>query len=167
MQKSLPTFGEVVPGAGGRLAGIMRGSVVDGARQPDYALIVSDAPAGDLGKLKWGTYGEEVPGAASLTDGLANTLAMIAAKCPAALAVSKLKIDGHKDWYIASRTEMWAARGNVPELFKKEWHWTSTQDSRSDAFAQDFEDGSSTWIGKGNEFRVRAFRRIPLDHLNA
>jgi hypothetical protein len=166
MQKSLPTFGELVPGEGGRLAGIMRGALVDGVRQPDYALIVADKPVGDLGRMAWGEYGKDVPGASSLTDGRSNTSAMAAAGSKAALAVQDLTIDGHAYWYIPSRAELWAARANVPELFDKEWHWSSTQTSRYYAYVQGFENGYSGWGGKVTEHRVRAFRRIQLHHFN-
>jgi len=102
---------------------------------------------------------------ASLTDGLRNTQAMLAAKCPPALHIAKLATaEGHTDLYLPSRAELWALRANVPELFDKTWHWSSTQDSASSAFAQLFEYGSSYWSSKGIGFRVRAVRRIPLQH---
>jgi hypothetical protein len=80
--------------------------------------------------------------------------------------VAGIEIDGHKDYYLPARAELWAARANAPELFDKAWHWSSTQDSRNDAFVQGFEHGSSDWTYKGGEHRVRAFRRIPLELLN-
>ncbi len=164
LQPTLPAFGELVPGAGGRLAGIMRGNVVAGVRQPDYALIVASM---DDVSLPWGEYGKAVPGADSLTDGLANTLAMIKAKCPPALHVQKMTAGLHNDWYLPARAEMWAARANVPELFGKAFHWTSTQHSSHYAFVQGFEYGGSGWDFKDYEHRVRAFRRIPLQHFPA
>ena len=162
---TLPTFGEVVPGEGGRLGAIMRGNVVDGVRQPDYAIIVPDLPGIDL---PWGQRGQDVTGATSLTDGLANTAAMLAAKCPPALHIAQLKTsEGHTDLYLPARAEMWALRANVPELFDKAWHWSSTQLSGSVAFIQSFEGGSSYWDDKDNDYRVRAVRRIPLQHFPA
>lgn len=167
MQKTQPTFGEPVPGEGGRLVAIMRGALVNSERQPDYALILAEPTKGDLGQLAWGRYGLNVPNADSLTDGLSNTRAMCAAGCTLALKLQKLTIEGHKDWYLASRAEYWAARANTPELFAKEWHWTSTQLSALIAFVQDFETGLSHWHDKVSSHRVRAFRRIPLYHFNA
>lgn len=161
---TLPTFGAIVPGEGGHLAGIMRGPVVNGERQPDYALIVATTPAV---LLPWGEYGKEVAGAGSLTDGLANTQAMLKAKCPPALHVAGIEIEGHKDYYLPARAELWAARANVPELFDKAFHWSSTQSSRYDAFVRGFEGGSSYWGSKDYACRVRAFRRIPLYHFPA
>lgn len=161
---TLPPFGEIVPGEGGRLGGIMRGALIDGVRQPDYALIVPDLPAV---RLKWGKD-IEIKGANSLTDGLANTRAMLEAQCPPALHIASLKTaEGHTDLYLPARGEMWALRANVPELFEKDWHWTSTQDGRSSAFVQDFELGYSGWFSKDYDFFVRAARRIPLYHINA
>jgi hypothetical protein len=163
--RTLPTFGEIVPGAGGRLGAIMRGALVDGVRQSDYAVIVADAVAGgEVLKLAWGNYGTEIPGAASRTDGLANTAAMVKANCPAALAVAGLQLEGFTDWYLPARGEMWGLCANVPELFAPEYHWTSTQGSRFTAFVQDVAGGGSYWGGKDNEFRVRAVRRIQLQH---
>ena len=160
---TLPPFGEIVPGEGGRLGGIMRGALIDGVRQPDYALIVPDLPAV---RLKWGKD-IEVKGANSLTDGLSNTQAMLAAQCPPALHIAGLKTaEGHSDLYLPARGEMWALRAHVPELFEKDWHWTSTQLGRGTAFVQDFEYGSSCWNGKDGGSLVRAARRIPLYHVN-
>jgi hypothetical protein len=164
---TLPTFGEIVPGTGGRLGAIMRGALVDGVRQSDYAVIVPEAKAANLGNMPWGEYGKDVAGAASLTDGMANTIAMAGAGSAAALKVRELEIEGHRDFYIPSRGEMWALRANVPELFDKEWHWTSTQDGRHDAFVQNFAGGDSGWYGKDVECRVRAVRRIQLQHFGA
>jgi len=162
-QISLPTFGEIVPGEGGRLGAIMRGNLVGGVRQDDYALIVPKILAI---KLPWGVYGESVPGANSLTDGLANTQAMLRAKCPPALRIATLEADGHKDLYLAARAEYWALRANVPELFANAVHWTSTQGSSNGAIAQDFECSFSVWYDESYEFLVVPVRRIPLYHFN-
>lgn len=163
---SLPDFGSAISGQGGIFAAILRGPIVDGVQLPPYALLVSDAAAGEI-KAVWGNYGKDVPGTSSRTDGKANTDAMVLAECPAAVRVREISIDGHTDFYLPALGELNSAAANVPELFSKDgWYWTSTQYSRYNAFVQDFEDGSSDWDGKGNERRVRAFRRIPLELLN-
>lgn len=154
---TLPAFGSVIPSQGGYLAAIMRGPVIDGEEQPPFALLVSDAAAGEV-TAEWGTYGKEIEGAASRLDGMANTAAMVAAECPAALKIRALEIEGHSDWYVPSLGELNSAAANVPELFAKEYYWTSTQYSRNNAFVQDFQNGNSDWNNKNNEFRVRAFR---------
>lgn len=164
LQPTLPTFGEIVPGAGGRLAAILRGNLVNSIREPDYALILLDVKAVNLGSMPWGDYGQTVAGADSRTDGLANTRAMAAAGSKCAQQVLALTAGGHKDWYIGSRGELRACEVNVPELFEDGYHWTSTQGSADFAFAQNFRSGDSDWGGKDGEFRVRAFRRIPLEY---
>lgn len=164
---TLAAFGATIPGQGGTFAAILRAPRVDGAEQPPYALIVSDAAAGEI-HSQWGEYGKDVSGANSRTDGRGNTEAMADAECPAALRVRELRIDGHADWFVPSLGELNSAAANVPELFStKGWYWTSTQISRNGAFVQVFEYGGSTWGGKGGEHRVRACRAIPLDLLTA
>ena len=166
-QFPLPAFGSFIVGQCGFLAAILRGPTVDGVKQPSFALLVSDKAVGE-GMAAWGKYGEEVPNAGSRTDGLANTAAMAETQCPAALLVRALDLDGHKDWYLPSLGELNSAAANVPEQFDTDgWYWTSTQDSRHFAFVQDFEFGFSGWGDRGYEHRVRAFRRIPLELLNA
>ncbi|MDF3822570.1 hypothetical protein P3G55_21900 [Leptospira sp. 96542] len=174
-QPTLPTFGEIVPGEHGRLGAIMRGALVSTKgkkRHPDYAVIVLDLPGIDL---PWGEYGKQITGAESLTDGLANTEALLKAQGSASAAeryaaqhIAELRQKhGIPDLYLGARGEMWGLRANVPELFDKVIHWTSTQTSAGYAFVQDFEYGYSYWYGKDYEFRVRALRRIQLQHFNA
>lgn len=163
---SLPAFGSAIAGQGGIFAAILRGPTVDGVQLPPYALLVSDAATGEV-NAAWGNYGKDVPGTSSRTDGKANTDAMVMAECPAALRVREISIDGHTDFYLPALGELNSAAANVPELFNTEgWYWTSTQYSRDSAFVQDFEHGTSFWLSKDNEHRVRAFRRIPLELLN-
>lgn len=163
----LPAFGALIAAQGGHFAAIMRGPIVAGVETPPYALIVSPADT-ELGKYEWGKYGTELTGCDDRRDGVANTQAMAAAECPAALRTREFAHAGHTDWYLPALGELNAATANVPELFDKTgWYWTSTQASRYNAFAQGFEYGCSDWSAKGHEFRVRAFRRIPLDLLTA
>lgn len=166
-QPTLPSFGEIVPGEGGRLGAIMRGEMVDGVRLPDYAVIVPDAKGTQIAKAAYGCYGVDIAGTGSLLDGLANTRAMAAAGSDTAKKVLDMKVNGHADLYIPSRGEMWALRANVPELFEKEYHWTSTQGGRYYAYVQYVAYGYSGWGTKGNDYRVRAVRRIQLHHVSA
>lgn len=164
---TLRPFGSLVTEAGGHFAAVVRGATIDGAQQPCEALIVCDAEAGET-LAKWGEYGSNTPGTSSRTDGRANTEAMAAAKCPAALAIHGKAIAGHSDWFVPSIGEMNCAAANAPELFAPNGvYWTSTQGSARYAFVQDFEYGDSYWGDKGTTRRVRAFRRIPLDTLIA
>ncbi len=165
---TLPAFGASIAGQGGIFAAIMRGHIVDGVEQAPYALLVSDAAAGEIENVTWGEDGKEVTGTSSRSNGKGNTDAMVLANCPAALRVREISIDGHTDFFLPSLGELNSAAANVPELFNTDgWYWTSTQFSRSLAFAQGFEYGNSGWDGKDNEHRARAFRVIPLELLNA
>jgi hypothetical protein len=163
----LPAFGALIPGQGGYFAAVLRGLVVDGVEQAPDALIVSDAALGEIAAAAWGNYGKDVPGTTSRTDGRANTAAMAAAGSPAALQLQAITIDGHSDYFLPSLGELNSAAANVPELFAKEWYWTSTQGGRHGAFAQAFGSGYSYWGGKDGELRCRAFRRVPLHTLSA
>ncbi|WP_440062595.1 DUF1566 domain-containing protein [Pseudomonas syringae] len=152
----IPALGSYWPGEGGVNAGLMRG--IEGGR--DYYLIV---PTGDdLGELKFGGYGEEIDGAGSASEGLANTQALVASehKHPAALACVKFSADGKDDFYLPARRELQLAEANVPEVFAKGWHWSSSQRSAYYAFGQYFGDGVQYGFGKGNELRVRPVRRL-------
>lgn len=163
---TLPAFGSAIAGQGGIFAAIIRAPRVDGVEQPPFALIVADRE--HEFESTWGEYGQDVAGARSRTDGFGNTDAMAAAGCTAAKRVRELQIDGHADYYLPSLGELNSAAANVPEAFEPEGvYWTSTQGSRHHAFVQDFEDGGSIWGGKDYEWRVRPFRRIPLDALTA
>ena len=162
---TLPAFGTHFPAHGGYFAAVMRGATVDGVQQPPDALIFTTAEF--EATTTWGEYRQDVPGCASRTDGHANTLAMLAANCPAAMHARGITVDGHSDYYLPSLGELNTAAANAPELFDpKGFYWTSTQYDRYDAFCQSFELGDSPWDSKGNELRVRACRRIPLHTLS-
>nr|WP_241509579.1 DUF1566 domain-containing protein [Pseudomonas ovata] len=153
---AVPAIGEYWPGQGGVNAGLMRG--LEGGR--DYYLIV---PTGDdLGELKFGGSGNEIPDASNPSDGLLNTQALVNSEHmhPAALACVKFSRDGHNDFYLPARRELQVAEANVPEVFAKGWHWSSSQRSANDAFFQYFGDGIQTNDGKVNALRVRPVRRL-------
>lgn len=48
--------------------------------------------------------------------------------------------------------------------FQKEWYWSNTQYAGGGACAwgQDFSDGNQNGLRKGNDFRCRAVRRVPV-----
>ena len=120
--------------------------------------------------LIWGPYGKDMAHAKSQVDGDANTAALIASQHehPAAAWCAGYTRDGHSDFYLPARLDMLHAYIAAPELFDKDgWYWTSTQLSADSAFAQYFRYGSSHWNVKDHEFRVRAFRSIHLQPLNA
>lgn len=107
---------------------------------------------------------DEVDGATSRIDGPGNTRALMArGEHPAAEFASKFQADGHSDFHLPSQLELLMASICAPQLFQKAgWYWSSTQNSRRNAFCQDFEVGHSSWSGEGYEWRVRPFRWIHL-----
>ncbi len=155
---ALPAIGEKWLEQGGLFAGMMRG--IDGG--PDYYLIVAPAEAGEIEEIEWGGRGEAEDGACHDQDGLGNTIALAqsAIDHPAAEWAMGLDINGHADWYLPSRREARLMAANVPDLFKPEWYWTSTQYSAYYAWVQGFVDGSQDIDVKANRSRARAVRRF-------
>jgi len=151
-----PPLGSYWPGQGGFNAGLVRGE--DGA--PDYYLIVPQLT--EQLSAAWGGYGEEVEGASSASDGLANTRALLADSNdhPAAKLASEFTADGHSDFYLPARRELQLAEANVPELFEKAYHWSSSQRSAYVAYLMVFEGGWLDVNRKDGEFLVRPVRRF-------
>lgn len=155
---AVPKIGEPWHGQGGINAGLMRG--MNG--NSDYWLILPTEAAADFGALEWGTSGEKEDGAQSEYDGLANTRSLVesAHSHPAAEACTNLQLGVHNDYYLPARRELSLLYANVPELFEKCWHWSSTQGSSYDAWIQNFNDGFQGYGHKYYKARVRAVRRV-------
>lgn len=154
-----PAHGEYWPGQGGRYICTLPALLGVPARH----LVVGEHETEDL---KFGPL-MDVPGAVSQLDGPANTAALLATgkDHPAAKWAAAYTADGHTDFYLPSRLDLVMAHICAPQLFQKsDWYFSSTQNSRYNAFVQDFEGGLSCWVGKGTGHRVRAFRWV---HLNA
>ncbi|MGF6153991.1 DUF1566 domain-containing protein [Pseudomonas fluorescens] len=152
----IPAIGQYWPGQGGVNAGLMRGE--DG--QPDYWLIVPDVKAK---KLAYGGYKADEPEAASRRDGFANTLHLVEGSGhdhPAAEWCDSLTVEGHTDLYLPAISELALCMANVPELFEKQWHLSSTQRSANFAFYMLFVVGDQDTYGKGFTARVRPVRRF-------
>lgn len=114
-------------------------------------------------ELEWGGYDHDTPGAASHTDGPANTRALLAdnKEHPAATWAAAYTADGHKDFHLPARFDLLMAYLHAPQVFEKQgWYWSSTQTSRYCAFVQVFEFGDSHASHKGCSYRVRAVRWI-------
>jgi hypothetical protein len=71
---------------------------------------------------------------------------------------------GHTDFELPKRKEQAILFGNVPELFAKEWYWSSEQYAPYDGYAwcQFFHDGSQGSLHKSGSLRARAVRRLPI-----
>jgi hypothetical protein len=153
-----PKLGEHWKDQGGILGALMRGQ----NGEPDYYLILATDPLGEHEPIEFGGYGQNTKGAASESDGAANTLALVRSKTPhpAAEWAHGLVIDGHADWYLPARRELRALSCTVPEFFRPEYHWTSTQSSAHSAWCQGFASGYQYYWGKDNELRARVVRRL-------
>lgn len=154
---AVPPIGEQCSGQGGVNAGLMRNPY-----GPDYWLIVPTDPAADLGKMQWGGSGKDEPNAVDEYDGRVNTRVLVESDHdhPAAQACAALTIDGHSDFYLPARRELALLYANVPELFEKGWHWSSTQSSAGLAWGQYFAHGYQYGGYKVTECRVRPVRRL-------
>ena len=153
-----PRIGEAWEGQAGVLAGIIKGE----GDQPDYCLV---APADRSGIIKgqWGPQ-IEVKGALGEFDGMANTWAMAQAGSDIAKRALELAIDGHHDFYIASRREARVVQANISDRYESAWRWTSTEDAGHAFYAwgQDFGCGDQLYWHKDGEFPALLVRRVPI-----
>ena len=149
-----PAVGEVWTGQGGIYAGIVPAR--NGAEA--YHLVIGE----ELGRFEWGPYEVEAP-ATSLTDGLANTLALIEASddYPAAKAAAAHQADGHSDFYLPAAAELYEAWLNLGDKAWG-WVWSSSQRSADTAFTMGFVDGTQASSDEFYELRVRPVRRLPI-----
>ncbi len=120
-----------------------------------------------LKKMRWNESDENIAGALSVYDGLANTRAMAEAGSKLAVAIAELRIGGRDDWYLPSRGEAllaYAADLQGAEVFERDWYWTSTQTAYDPAWAwcQSFNYGLQGDGHKGYQYRVFAVRREPI-----
>lgn len=156
-----PAVGQYWPGQGGYFMGTMPAI---GDLPARHLIFGTEAPK----PLTWGPYGTTVDGANSRTNGATNTAAILAHKAarggdfPAAEWAAAYTADGHTDFHLPSQADLFFASLQPAGIFPMAWHWSSTQDSGSSAFIQSFEVGNSDWSFKGDDFRVRAVRWIPL-----
>ena len=132
-----------------------------------YHLIVALLPEAHFEATRWGPYGLDV-GATSEWDGLTNTAAILRADPANAIArqFRDLDIDGHSDFYWASKHEtdhVYRAMGELARQFLSNGvAWTSTQDSANYAWGQDFDIGDTHYWYKGYEAGALAVRRLFL-----
>ena len=129
-----------------------------------HALIVADKAHTFV--TPWGPA-RSVKGATGI-DGMASTQAMAKAGSKAAQRVLALRIDGHADFYIPSRLELFAVQQMARELLpEKGWGWTSTQDGASSAWVCGFTYGYQHDFHKSYEGSAVAVRRLTLESFNA
>lgn len=157
-----PRIGAHWPEQGGIYAGLIRGE----NGHPDYHVIVAPGDDGETTEITWGEAGVEIEDATHEWAGDANTDALILSPHdhPAAEWANGLALNGKNDWYLPARRELALCFANVPELFAKRWHWSSTQCSADSAFIQVFDGGGQLTGRKSLTGRARAVRRF-ISHL--
>jgi len=135
-----------------------------------HGLIVSTADLSD--GLQWTTsayYEVSVPdGATSLTDGLANSNAIVAQAGPGdtyaaglCRAYSAPGDGGLNDWYLPSKDELNKLYLNKDAIggFASSFYWCSSETAAYNAWVQDFNNGNQyNAYYKSNTDRVRAVR---------
>lgn len=154
---AVPAIGQ--PWEGQR--GIRIGEFAGENGKPGYHLLLATELDGKpivLSSQRWGEYGKDVTGAASLCDGSANTDAMFAAGCPLAKAARAMG----DDCYIPALCELQAAFAHARDLLPKEWLWSSTQFSGLLAWPQGFSSGNTTSWFKSFSSRALVVRRVPI-----
>lgn len=165
MIQTLPVFGQLIEGGyfhgihliDGKLYGEVTGPAAD-------CYIKEDCPA-------WLNSYTDVLGATSESDGLANTLAMLAAGSPLAESAAACRSGGYSDWYLPARVGALLQFANLKPLLPEAeafdidyLHWVSTQRSHQYAWLQYFDYGDTLidnkdWPGGAARF----VRRIPLN----
>ena len=150
----IPAIGEYWPGEGG-----VNGGLFPGGDKPYYLIVPTGADAEST--REWGGYGDELNGAKSPWDGLANTadLVKVDTSHPAAQFCAAFERDGHKDFYLMARREASFLEITVPQVFTQAYHWTSSQRSANNAYGMDFGDGWLNISGKSYERLARPVRR--------
>ena len=148
---SRPRIGEYLPGQGGIYIGDFRGDV-----DTVYGLIMAE-PKSVMSMA--GQWDAEDARDLSEWDGLDNTR-RLRGKSPAATLASDYEADGHHDFYLPSRRETMIALGNVPQLFKDDWYWTSTTYSEHHTWAVYFGLGKVGYYFREHKLCVHPFRRI-------
>lgn len=103
------------PFAGGFYAGRFR------IGDEEFALIVAPKAEGEHDDIAWGQRGQDIPGAHSFNDGLANTQAMADAGSELAQWALGLNIAGHADWYLPSRDELEICYRNLKPTTETNW----------------------------------------------
>lgn len=116
--------------------------------------------------VPWGKYGLDIPGAGNKFDGRINTRVILEAdpQNKAALHVTNLEVDGHKDFFWPAQLELMLAYVNlgarIKEALKDPWVHSSTQYSAYGAWIQGFSNGNVGGWYKGDRASVLALRSI-------
>jgi len=115
--------------------------------------------------IVWGCGGTAIGGTSTaINTGEANTNAIVAGctEAGAAKLCYDLSLNGYDDWFLPSIDELALMYTNLylQDLvyFASDWYWSSSEDSRFNAWTQGFGSGGQLSEGKANTRRVRAVR---------
>lgn len=115
-----------------------------------------------------------VSGATNSDDGDGNTALLLTVDADgtepgvqphdAAVACDTLVSDGHSDWYLPARNELWEMYDNRTAIgnFTNTQTWSSTESGINSAFRIDFSSGSNAAATKNGSLRVRCVRKSDL-----
>lgn len=137
-----------------------------GVREPAASTTVPGLPA--IGSL-WngGVYAGIVRGDASESDyHLISSFDEIVRAIwgDARSWASNLPPHSGRSWRLPTRRDQAVLYGNLPELFAKEWYWSSTlyAPDAAYAWAEYFGDGRQYGFHRRNGFRARTVLHIPV-----
>jgi len=156
-----PALGEYWPGQGGIYAGIMPDYV---GTQPRFLIFATDEAV----DLSWGGIGSTEAGAHDTDNGLRNTRHLTG--CTRALHAhdaanfaAHYEKDGHRDFYLPSKRELDVAYETIADTFdRKDWYWSSTEQSQTMAYGRNFGDVELPSSFKHTKGRVRLVRSLAV-----
>ena len=164
----LPALGSVLTKQHGIFGALQ--AAKPGSSDADHAIIIPPGPEFEVHGQAWGGYGKDLPGAACLWDGWANTEALLASKFdhPIIDALRKVRADtGINDLYLPSLREIKALFANGCTAFDPDrYYLTSTQYSRYLAYLQHFGHGYTSYSGEAwDGASARFARRCSIESL--
>jgi hypothetical protein len=158
---------EVLQDANGYAAGDALGGGLFVFEDSGYAYI--SAAADQATDAPWGCQGTNISGTTSAVGtGLANT-ALIVASCAtsgiSARICDELVLNGYSDWFLPSLDELQEMYDNLAAEglgnFANHTYWSSTQESATQAYTIDFNNGNTNAHNKSQTNRhTRAMRRF-------
>ena len=115
--------------------------------------------------VQWGCYGTSIPGAASLTDGAANTIAIVAACTTtftpiAASICDTLTLNCYTDWFLPAKDQLnqLYLQKTLVGGFSGHGYWCSSEYNAGFAWKQSFGYGDQYNGSKSNSNYVRCVR---------
>tara|TARA_R110002020_G_scaffold393856_1_gene603951 strand:- start:41 stop:538 length:498 start_codon:yes stop_codon:yes gene_type:complete len=114
----------------------------------------------------WGCSGTTITGAdgTAIGTGAQNTIDINAGCTTANTAADRCRdktTGGFTDWFLPSKDELnqlYVNKSILPAFQPTGFYWSSTEDSHTNAWRQQFSSGSQATLSKGNTVNVRAIR---------